>query len=432
MTMKGVWPKFWLVRAMSRHSEGPTHRGRLWLPLVLIASISLTGGLAARYLLRSSEREMTPTVADSNGGANRDSTDALIALPQEAVTRGEIHVVSVTRRSLPQELRATGRVHVNEDRLVRIGSPVEGRVTRVLVTVGDRVRTGQPLIALHSHELAAARSDYEKAKAALARAERARAYAQAELERANRLLEAKAISRREQLRAAADLAAAEAELEHARAEVRRAEEFLHHLGAWPEIGDEVILRAPIGGVVLERRVTVGTVVTPSTDLMTIADLSTLWVIAQVPESWAALIRPGQSVSVSVAAFADRSFPGRVTYIGEQLDPQTRTVYVRCLVHNWHERLRPEMYATVTIALGARPLRLAIPREAVQEIGGDSVVFVERKPGRFEKRIVRLGLSAFTPEGEIVEVIHGLREGERVVARGSFLLKSELLKAVIKE
>ncbi len=430
--MKWLWRKFRPAQDRSRHRESSTRRGRLWLLLTFVATTGLATGLAAWYLLRSSEREATPTIADSNRDADGASTDALIVLPSEALIRDDIHIISVTRRSLSQELRVTGRVQVNEDRVARIGSPVEGRITRVLVTVGDRVKVGQPLIALHSHELAAAHSDYEKAKAALARAEKARAYAEVELERANRLLEAKAISRREHLRAAADLAAAEAELEHARAEVRRAEEFLRHLGAWPEIGDEVILRAPIGGVVLERRVTVGTVVTPSTDLMTIADLSTLWVIAQVPESQAALIRPGQPVSVSVAAFADRRFPGRVTYIGEQLDPQTRTVQVRCLVYNRQGHLRPEMYATITIALGTTPPRLAIPREAVQEIGGDSVVFVEREPGRFEKRIVQLGLSTFTPEGEVVEVIHGLRQGERIVTRGSFLLKSELLKAAIKE
>lgn len=400
-----------------------------WL-LFLIIAVSLALGLAARYLFRPSEREAASATPASH--TSPDAAPSIIVLSAEAMARGDIRIIAVARRSLPQELRVTGRVQVNEDRAVRVGSPVEGRVTRVLATVGDRVRAGQPLVALHSHELVAARSDYEKAKAAVARAEKARAYAAAELERANRLLEAKAISRREHLRAAADLAAAEAELEQARAELRRAEEFLHHLGAWPEMSDEVIIRAPIAGVVLERRVTVGTVVTPSTDLMTIADLSTLWVIAQVPEPQAARIRPGQLVSITVAAFADQHFTGRVTYIGESLDPQTRTVQVRCLVQNRHERLRPEMYATITITLGETSPRVVIPREAVQEIGGEFVVFVERAPGRFEKRSVQLGLSALTPEGEWVEVTAGLREGERIVARGSFLLKSELLKGAIQE
>ncbi len=393
---------------------------------ILLAAAGLTAGLTARRLFRPMEQAAPPSEQKTEIQGN------LILLPQKALRRGEIQVLSVERRPLPQELRVTGRVQVNEDRAARVGSPVEGRVTRVLATVGDRVRAGQPLIALHSHELTAARSDYEKAKAALAQAEKARAYAHAEWERANRLLEAKAISRREQLRAAADLAAAEAELERARAEVRRAEEWLHHLGAWPEIGDEVLIRAPIDGIVLERRVTIGTVVTPSADLMTIADLSTLWVIAQVPEPQAALIRPGQPVWVTVAAFPGERFAGRVTYIGELLDPQTRTVQVRCLVRNRRERLRPEMYATITIALGMTEPRLVVPGQAIEEIGGESVVFVERGPGRFEKRTIRKGLSVWTPEGEWVEVTEGLRAGERIVVRGSFLLKSEVLKGVIVE
>jgi len=402
---------------------------RRWL--LLLAIMSLAAGLAMRYLLRPSEREAASTAPDSTAHAGNAAADVIVLSP-DALARNEIQIVAVARRPLPQELRVTGRVQVNEDRAVRIGSPVEGRVTRVLATVGDRVKAGQPLIAIHSHELAAARSDYEKARAAVVRAEKALAHAQAEFERANRLLDAKAISRREHLRAAADLVTAEAELEQARAELRRAEEFLHHLGAWPELSDEVLIRAPIEGVVLERHATVGTVVTPSTDLMMIADLSTLWVIAEVPELQAAQIRPGQPVSISVAAFADARFPGSVAHIGEVLDPHTRTVRVRCVVRNRQQLLRPEMYATILITLGMTPPQLVIPREAVQEIGGESIVFVEVGPGRFQKRRVRLGLSAAVPEGDVVSVTDGVREGERVVARGSFLLKSELLKASIQE
>ena len=412
----------------SQQMRGLTRRWPLLLALVVI---SLIAGLAMRYLLRPPEREVASTTTSSRARAEETATNIVVLSP-DALARGEIQIVTVGRRPLPQELRVTGRVQVNEDRAVRIGSPVEGRITRVLATVGDRVKAGQPVLALHSHELAAARSDYEKARAAVARAEKALAYAQAEFERANRLLEAKAISRREQLRAAADLMTAEAELEQARAELRRAEEFLHHLGAWPELSDEVLIRAPIDGVVLERRATVGTVVTPSMDLLMIADLSTLWVIAEVPEPQAARIRVGQPVSIFVAAFAEERFSGRVAHIGEVLDPQTRTVRVRCVVHNRQQRLRPEMYATILITLGSTSPQLVIPREAVQEIGGQSIVFVELAPGRFEKRPVRLGLSATLSEGEFVEVTSGLREGERIVARGSFWLKSELLKTVIQE
>lgn len=197
-----------------------------------------------------------------------------IRLSPEALTCGGIEAVMVTKQPLGQSLKVTGRIQINQDASARVGTPGEGRVTRVLATVGDRVRAGDPLVHIHSHELIQARADLAKARSDLARSRKALSYAQAELERATRLLEAKATSRREQLRAVADVTAAKAELEHAEAELHRAEEFLRHLGDTP--GEEdLVIHSPIAGVVLQRNVTVGAIAHPSDDLLTISDLSTV-------------------------------------------------------------------------------------------------------------------------------------------------------------
>lgn len=399
-------------------------RRTTWTVLLLI-------GLAIGSILLWAFRPSNDKAAVTPRPAVSEATEELvetITLTPEAIARGGIETVAVIRQSLDESLVATGRIQINQDASARVGSPVEGRVTRVLATVGDRIRAGQPLVYIHSHELVAARADYEKAKTGVTRAEKNLQYAQAELERANRLLEAKAISQREQLRAVADVTAAQAELEQARAELRRTEEFLHHLGASPEAEEEVTVRAPMAGVVLQRNVTVGAVVSPADDLMVIADLSTLWVVAEVPERQAAFVRLRQPVEITVAAFPDVRFPGRVVYIGELLDPQTRTVQVRCAVENRHQQLRPEMYATIHIGVGRTPPVLVVPSEAIQELRGERVVFVDRGAGRFEKRLVETGRTV----GGLTEIVRGLEIGQRVVTRGSFLIKSELLKGTIEE
>ncbi len=354
-----------------------------------------------------------------------------LQLSPVAIASGGILSEVVTRRSLEESMAATGRVQINQDTSARVGAFAEGRVTRVDVTIGDRVEAGQPIVWIHSHELIDARAAYSRALTSLSLAQRDLSYTRAEAVRADRLLEAKAISVREQLQAAADVVAAEAQLEQARTEVERAGEFIHHLGVEPdspqgEESGDVVVRSPITGVVMERSVTIGSVVSPAEDLMTISDLTTLWVVAEVPEQRSSFVKMGQSVQISVPAFPDVGFDGRVVYIGESLDPAYRTVSVRCLVRDVSGRLRPEMYATIDVGLGQTPSLLAVAAGAVQEIEGESVVFIDHNDGRFEKRVVRIGRS----QDGMTEITTGLREGERIVTDGAFLIKTEFLKGTI--
>ena len=355
----------------------------------------------------------------------------MLRLSPEIVARGDFEIVTVEGRALERSLEVTGRLQLNENRTARVGSPAEGRVSRVHVNLGDAVETGAALVQIHSHELIVARSDYTKATTALSAAERRLRIAQTEFDRAKRLLDAKALSDREQLAAEAELAGAEAESDRARSELARAEHYLIHLGVDVDVDDtdgDLTIRAPLSGVVLERSITLGTVVNPTDDLILLSDLSSLWVVGEVPEREASLVSVGQRADIEVAAFPGERFEARVFHIGEQLDPELRTASVRCLLENPDRRLRPEMYAAIHIALGETEPALVVPEGAVQLFEGEEVVFVALDEGRFEKRPIATGQTI----GGATEVLGGLVAGERVVAQGSFLVKSEFLRSHIEE
>lgn len=353
-----------------------------------------------------------------------------VQLSPEALKRGQIETAEVTTHTLRQTLEAPGRLAFNEDQAVRAGTIVGGRVTRVLATVGDFVKKGQALVYLHSHELIDARGAEAKAKAAVNEKERALAYAKAEAERAERLLEAKAGSKRELALAQANVNAAQGELEQAKAELERASEFLEHLSVPHDSHDDIVIYSPINGVVTKRNVSVGTVVTEATDMMMVADLSTLWAIASVPERQAAAVRIGQQVEARIAAFPEGRFTGRVLFLGNELDPQTRTVQVRCLINNPRGQLRPEMSATIKLDAGklAEAQALAVPRDAVQDVGGARVVFLALGEGKFEKLVVQTGRE----QDGLLEILSGVQSGQRIVTRGAFFIKSEFLKGSLAE
>jgi cobalt-zinc-cadmium efflux system membrane fusion protein len=162
--------------------------------------------------------------------------------------------------------------------------------------------------------------------------------------------------------------------------------------------------------------------------MTVADLSTVWVQADLYEKDIHAVREGERAEVMVASYPDRVFAGKVAYIGDVLDPATRTAKVRVEVANPNDMLKLEMFATVQIATPATRSAIAVPANAIQMVDEGSVAFVKRGGDRFEKREVRLG----SRSGEWVQVLEGLEAGEVVVTEGSFLLKSELRKGELRE
>jgi membrane fusion protein, heavy metal efflux system len=396
------------------------------MALLLLAAVFIAGLLLGQSRMAGSGSAVESKPA--SGAGERKSAANQARLSPEAIERGQIEIGAVSMHSFSQTLEVSGRLALNEDAAARVGTIVTGRVTRVLATVGDYVKKGQALIYIHSHELLDARASAAKAQVAVTEKEKALAYARAEFDRADRLLAAKALSRREQAHAAANVTAATAELEQARAELSRASEWLEHLSVPHDSHDDIVIYAPITGVVLKRDVTLGTVVNEANDLMTIANLDTVWAIAEAPQQQAASVRVGQQVEIKISPFADRLFSGRVVHIGATLNPETRTAQVRCLVNNPRGDLRPEMYATINIASETGRQAPAAPAEAVIEMQGERVAFVSPGPGLFEKRTVQTGRE----QNGMIEITGGLKPDDRIVTRGCFFIKSELLKSTLSE
>jgi cobalt-zinc-cadmium efflux system membrane fusion protein len=350
--------------------------------------------------------------------------------------RHDAGVAIETVQLVSQRLRldAPGVLSFDETRTARIGSIVEGKVVSVSAEVGDRVAHGKVLAEIHSHVIHEAWAEYRKALADRKRRQTELDYAVQAEQRAQRLYKDSAISLQEQQRAQVDRIAAEQALDMASTELRRAEEGLEHLGITlgddprGESGEQIPVRSPLTGAVLERTATTGTAVTPGMPLFVVSDLSTLWALAEVDETKLSRLAVGLPVELRVAAYPDETFPGTVIFIGDTLDPKTRRVTVRCRVPNPQGRLKPQMYATLFFGEGEPRSVLTTASQAVQDLHGKPVVFVADGAGKFTAREVTLG----SETGGRVEILAGLHPAEKIVTTGSFLLKSELSKSSLEE
>ncbi|MFP5378520.1 MAG: efflux RND transporter periplasmic adaptor subunit [Vicinamibacteria bacterium] len=354
--------------------------------------------------------------------------DAAIALTAEAERAAGIELTPVRRVERTDALVAPGVVALDERRTARPGALVEGVVMAIDVVEGDVVRRGALLARLHSHVLHDAWAAYFTALAEVRRREHELGYAREAEARAARLVADKALSVQEAARATADRVAAEETLVMARAEVTRAEQELHHYGVTPDPGADpddregVPVTTPVAGVVVERLASPGAAVTPGVPLFVVSDLASVWVIAQVDERQVARLARGAAATVAVAAYPGETFAGTVEAIGDVVDPTSRRITVRVSVANADRRLKPQMFASVALGAGAPRAVLAVPTRAVQQIEGETVVFVKRADGRFHRQTIAAGADV---DGW-VEVLSGLAEGDEVVSAGAFLLKSELV------
>lgn len=351
----------------------------------------------------------------------------LVTLTGQSSQYASLVVTEAVEREMASPVEATGIVALNEDRTIRVGAFIDGRVMRVLVKVGDRVREGQALAELHTHDVHEAGANIVQARANLTQKKNQSAFARNSLERADRLFQAKALSRQELERARVDYESTQQDVVHAEAELERSKGHLELLGLSPDKLDydaPVFIRAPESGVIMQRQITTGASVNPGEHLFTISELGQLWVLAEVEEKRLAQLRVGAPVTIEVAAYPGQQFTGSIARIGDVLNPQTRMIEVRCLVDNRMGRLKPEMYAVTRIAAGEKTRALVVPRSTIQDVDGQAVVFVAREGQTYQKRTVRTG----RVEGELVEILEGLKAGEKIVSSGGFLLKSEIQKS----
>ncbi|MBM3737802.1 MAG: efflux RND transporter periplasmic adaptor subunit [Acidobacteria bacterium] len=353
-------------------------------------------------------------------------------------TDAKVEVEAAQVVSLPEAIRAPGRIVLNDARTWRVGAVVDGRVMEAPVQLGDSVKRGQILARMHSHEVHEGRASYQKALSELARWKAQEAQARRARDRAKTLFGLKAASAEQVEHAETELRSVEEAIRQAGYEIERTRihlvEFLDvpaddpDHGKAGDAGDWVPVKSPADGMVMERLVTPGSVVQPGGAMFVIADMSMVWMVAAVAEEHYSKLHSGMPARVRVKAHGDRVFAGRVGRLGEQLDPATRTVQARIEIANPGGALKPEMYADAELEL-RRPMPvLMIPEPAIQEVKDQQVVFVRKGDGHYETVAVETGR---VRDGR-VEIVHGLTPGDQVVTRGAFTLKSQMLKKSLEE
>ncbi|MCB1019394.1 MAG: efflux RND transporter periplasmic adaptor subunit [Bryobacterales bacterium] len=356
-----------------------------------------------------------------------------VHLNAEAARDAGVKLAVMEETEVAESIEVAGRVTLDEDRTARVGSFADGVVTQCCKSVGAYVRKGDTLAEVHSHQTHEIVAEFLTAKADLAGQESQLQYAQQAHDRAAKLLDLKAGSLQEVQRTKTEVQAARTGVAAAKAAIERARAHLEFYGldadeiSKPGEEPHIEIRAPSSGTIVERSVKLGDVVSPTTSMYIISDLSRLWVIAQVPEQYLTLMRPGMDVEVRTRAFPGRGFRGRVTQVSTELDPDTKTVQVRCSVPNPSGDLKTGMYATVRLESEGKTAMLTIPETAIQRIDDEPVIFVAAGPDEFEVRPVREGRRL----DDRVEILNGLRPGDEIAIEGAFVLKSELLKAELQ-
>ncbi|UCV08273.1 efflux RND transporter periplasmic adaptor subunit [Dechloromonas denitrificans] len=350
---------------------------------------------------------------DAPGAAAPVADPAVVTPAPELLAQLKLHQVST--EPVAETLRVAGKIDFDEQRLARIGATVTGRVTQIDALLGQAVKKGEVLARLNSSELSSQQLAYLKARAQLELNRR-------NAERAKALFQADVIG-------AAELQRRESEHQISLAETRAAADQLQLLGVSPAAIDRLAKQgavdsvtpvvASLGGVVVERKLAQGQVVQPADALFVVADLTRLWAVAQVPEQQVSQVKTGQIVNIEVPALGNEKLVGKLIFVGQTIDPDTRTVLVRTELDNADGRLKPAMLATMLIEAKAVD-RLVVPASAVVRENDEDHVFVAEANGAFRLLKVKLG----PEQGGRRVVLSGLKGQEKLVIDGAFHLNNE--------
>jgi cobalt-zinc-cadmium efflux system membrane fusion protein len=411
------------VNTTENISRRPKRRSASWFAVAAILA------LTAIFLVT---RQSAPPQEPQTAKADATSAPGLIEATPEQLK--QIRIETAREQTIDLNLEATGKVGFNEDHLTPVLAPYPGRVLDVLANVGDVVRSGQPLLVIESPDVVAAVNDLFEAHSNVDKAQIALDTAQKSADRARRLHDQEALSTK-------DLQSAESELARAQEDQRRAQSSLavarNRLGLLGKSAEEItllenspanqadrriVIRAPIGGTIVDRKVGLGQYVkTESPDpVYLISDLSTVWVTADVYENDLPHVKVGAPADIHIAAYPERNFPAQISAINPTVDPATRTVKVRCIVPNAGGLLKPEMFARIRVGDAVKQRVVTVPSSAILTEGDRSFVLVEESPGRFARRQVKNGAEI---DGNTAVVQEGLRTNERVVTTGVLLLSS---------
>ncbi len=406
-------------------------RRMMWIGLGAFIVLAISAGLwfGTQHSTRPKPRQHAPmsSMADMPSPSNNDSTDSTAAnadlqveLGPDDLKKAQVQTVHVDMKESSGTLRVPGIVNPDEYRDVHVTPLVGGVIRQVPVVLGDHVRRGQPMAVIFSSDLADAETGYLVMSAELEADHK-------KLERTQHLVKLGAASQQEEDDVTAEHAAHEAHVRAALAKLQllgASDRQIAALKQAEQVDANFSVPAPISGIVLTRTANPGLVTNMSQELFTVADLSTVWVMASINEKDFSTIHVGTTAAVTAPAYPGRVWKGRVVYIEPRVDPNTRTAQARIEVANPDESLRLDMYMDVAF-ISAGGKRLAVPESAVQAIGEKQYVFlpVSDSEGSFAVRQVRLGPAS----GGFYPVLDGLKVNDEVVKDGSFILKAEAIR-----
>jgi len=380
----------------------------IYLGVVLLLVGAGLGAAAYRTVEMLSERQVdwrtAPAATISVPSFVRNGQQ--IEIPEGSPLRNKLTIEAVAEKQIQRALVLPAVVEADPARLVKVLPPLAGRITQLEIQLGQLVESGQALAILESSDLRTAYADYDRAKLLLALATKTR-------DRVRGLGKVGGIAEKEIQQAETDFLTADAEFQ-------RAEARLNQIGAAADTANTsrvLTISSPISGSVIDLAVAPGAFWNdPNVPLMTVADLTTVWVTANVPEKDIALVAKDQRVEVSFVAYPGEVFEGRVLFVSQVLDPDTRRAKVRIAFPNPEDRLKPAMFANVTFFTPAHNMPV-VPTTALVLKKDSNQAFVETAPWTFEPRLVKTGFQ----QGDLIVIQEGLKAGERIVARGGVLL-----------
>ncbi len=409
--------------------------------ITLIAGLALGVFLYPRLSKTNPATEISTPPAEKEKPAKSEASPDTVQISPESQKEVGIAVQAADLHNLRDTLSATGTVSEDPLRVAHIRPLARGLIEKSYVHLGDRVSKGDPLVEYDNIELGIAIGEYQTAQAELQRSLTDLEIKKTILDRGKEMLKVGAIARTTYDIREAEYKDAEAKATGSRATVAKIVEQIHRFG-WTDqdlanlpskqgSGHTIshsVLKAPSSGIVTTYHASIGEVVEPSTELLALTDMSSLWVLADVFEKDLAHVQTGKAVQVRVASYPGRVFKGKITYVADTIEPKTRTAKVRCVVENTSGLLKLEMFATIEIPVDRSNSVLVVPDSAIQEIDGKPVVFVRTSGREFRKHEVQTG----TTSGGYTEIRSGLKAGDPVATQGSFVIKTAFLRDLIGE
>lgn len=407
------------------HGSRKPGKGRLALGAAVLALVGLGGfyGLTQFAPITGERISKGPSEVSSQ------SRKGLLRYTPTAAEWASLTLAPAALHPFRTELITEGKVSVDEDRSTQVFSPYAGRVTRLLVRPGDHVEQGQPLFVIEAADTVQAQNDFITAVTNMNKAQSQLELAQTQNKRAKDLYEGKAVPLKDYQATQAALIAAQADIRSSATGLEAARSRLRILGLSEEaitefqdkgsINRETTIPAPISGVVVQRKVGPGQYVNAGSadPVFVIGDLSTVWLTAYVRESEASEVAVGQEIAFTVLALPNREMKARINYVSTAIDPTTRRLMVRATIDNPNRKLKPEMFANVTIYAGDDHPDVGVPKQALIYEGDQVRLWVAHEDRTIELRAIKIGLAS----GNLIEVKSNLAPGEKVVTKGSLFI-----------